>query len=54
MPHEIRESRLLFERHALSGYVPMLAPTHTYLCMHLQAPHACAYIHMYSLREQYN
>ena len=31
MPYEIRESRLLFEYHALSGYVAMLALTHTYL-----------------------
>ena len=48
MPYEIREPRLLIEHHALSGYVPMLAPTHTYLCMQLQAPLACACIHMYT------
>ena len=48
MPYEIRDSRLLFEHHALSGLVPMLAPTHTHLCMQLQAPLTCAYIHMYT------
>ena len=47
MPCETRESRLLFEHHALSWVVPMLAPTHIYLCMHLQTPLPCAYIHMY-------
>ena len=48
MPYDIRELRLLLEHHALSGYVTMLALAHTYLCMHLQAPLACAYIHMYT------
>ena len=48
MPYEIRESMLLFEHHALSGYVPMLTPIHTHVCMHLQDPLACAYKHMYT------
>ena len=52
MPYEIRESRLLFEHYALSGFVPMLAPAHTYLCMHLQAPLACAYKHVYACTVQ--
>ena len=46
MLYKIRESRLLFEHHALSGYVPMLALTYIYAL-------ACAYIHMY-IHEQYN
>ena len=29
MPYEIMESKLLFQHHALSGYVSMLALTHT-------------------------
>ena len=48
MPSEIRESRLLFEHHAISGYVLILAPTLTYLCMQLQVPLACAYINMFT------
>ena len=53
MSHEIRESRLLCEHHALSGYVPMLAPTHTYLyaCIYKPLFYVPTYI---SIHEQYN
>ena len=38
MPYEVRESTLLFDQHALWGYVPMLASTDRYLCMQLLNP----------------